>query len=77
MKPLTKLSVGSPLPIVNPLPHHDGVYAYVNGASFDLIYWARNPSTDEIKTWTKGKLSYGVFVRNHIPFFLVDFNNSS
>ncbi len=73
MQTLIKLEAGKPFPLRNPLGGSDGAFASITGQSFDLICWANGLSSLEVKTWRKGKLRYGVFVRDGIPFFILHF----
>lgn len=70
---IQKFEVGKPFYLPNPAGINDNVVAAVTGESFDIICWAGGLNPKEIKEWRKGRLHYGVFIHDGIPFFLVDF----
>jgi len=67
------LEVGKPFPLQNPSGTRDIMLAMVVGESFDIGFWAAGLKSDEIKEWRRGRMHYGVFIKDDIPFFLVDF----
>lgn len=67
-----KLEVGNPFPFRSP-SGGDAVLSHIVGESFDVICWASGLSSFEVKQWRKGRLHYGVFIQDDIPFFLVEF----
>jgi hypothetical protein len=67
------LEVGKTFPLPNPSGTHDIMMAMVNGESFDIGFWAAGLKGDEILQWRRGRMHYGVFIKDDIPFFLVDF----
>ena len=69
---MQKIEVGKEFSIKNPAGNGDLVIAHINGESFDVICWAGGLSKKEVKEWKKGRLHYGVFIKEDIPFFLID-----
>lgn len=48
-----------------------------NTKSFDVVVSLINPTSEEIKTFRKGKLEIGLFVEKAIPFLYLDFKQLS
>lgn len=59
----------------NYLPGQDHTRAEITPGFIDILCFMSDPASDEIHEFRKGKISYGVFVLDNIPFFIVDFDN--
>lgn len=70
---MIELKIDGPFPLKNPNGLNDGIFANINGESFDVVCWAGGLNPKERKIWRRGSLRYGVYIKDHIPFFLVDF----
>ena len=65
--------VGEPFPDDRFNSHPEGAVITFNEHSFDVIGLLDRPSTQEVKTWKTGKLYYGLFQQDDVPFLLLDF----
>ncbi|QHT69943.1 hypothetical protein GXP67_26500 [Rhodocytophaga rosea] len=54
-------------------PGHELCRSSFTAAFFDLIYWIPTYETENIYRWQHAQLEYGVYIANHIPFFLLTF----
>lgn len=68
-----KLKVGEPIECK---PPREGCMPVINGPSFDLIAFFSDLTKQEINDWLKGKVTYGVFIEESIPVFLLDLGKS-
>ena len=57
---------------IGSIPPSEGLMPVINGPSFDIIALYSGLSTREVKDWQDGRLRYGVFVQEGIPFLLLD-----
>jgi hypothetical protein len=65
--------VGKPFPHPEQqAPGYDMPRAMVNSSFFDVLFYAADPVADA-PVFTKKSLRYGVFQRDDIPFFIIDF----
>ncbi|SDM68366.1 hypothetical protein SAMN05421823_11948 [Catalinimonas alkaloidigena] len=65
--------VGKPFPDERFRHHGQGAVVTFHQAGFDVIGLMDRPTSEEVKTWKKGKLRYGLHVVEAIPFFILDF----
>ena len=70
---LVTVAVGSPFYIANPAGRNDHITAVVQGVLFDVCCWCDGLKSKEVQAWKRGWLQYGVFVRDSVPFFLLNF----
>ena len=75
MSDLMKLEVGGAFPIKNPNGKNDGIFANINGTSFDVICWDRtlNERWTEILIWKHGLINLGVYQKNNIVFLILSY----
>jgi hypothetical protein len=76
MEGIEVFSVGEPFPDERYKKVTDGCLARWNTSFFDALGFLPDLHPAEIKAWRNGTLQYGVFVEDHIPFFLIDFGNN-
>lgn len=69
---MTKFEVGKLFPIHNQAQAIEETKINTNEGFFDVCFYSLHVA-DDAKMFTKGKLKYGVFVKDHIPFFILDF----
>lgn len=70
---ITKFEVGQPFPLHN---HASGIETNrieFNEGFLDIVYYIKNGSTEDIKTFRKGGLSYGVFESQNVAFLLIKY----
>lgn len=65
--------VGESFPQPNILPGAERCIASLNTAFFDVLYYIQKPSSEDIRTWRKGKLKYGLYAEKSVPFVIIDF----
>jgi len=65
--------VGKQFPGINKAPCFETCRAQVNTAFFDIIYYIECPEAKVVGVWKDGKLRYGVYTREAIPYFIIDF----
>ena len=74
---LQVFEVGKKFPIKNPTPFFENVRTLIVKASFDVVYFIKNYSKDDIKIWTSNPLNVGVYIdENKVPFIIFDFVRS-
>jgi hypothetical protein len=69
---MTPYQVGQALPNYFP-PGYELCRASFSPVFFDIVYWLPVYDTENIEMWQHGSLQYGIFTRNHIPFFVLHF----
>lgn len=73
---MTKYEVGKPFPHPDQkAPGQDAARVMFIGEFFDVLIYSTMPEADK-KAVTQGPLRYGVYQKDDIPFFLVDFNGA-
>ncbi|MFW5803627.1 MAG: hypothetical protein ACOCWG_00180 [bacterium] len=70
---MIEYKINETFPIPNPIPFTENVRSDINSDFINIILNIASPTPQEIKTWSKDPLSYGVFTESDIPFFLIDF----
>lgn len=72
---MTKYEVNKPFPYPHPRPGMEITLSELNEAFFDVKAYLSDPTPDEIRDWRKGKLRYGLYFQDDIPFFILAFEN--
>jgi hypothetical protein len=72
-RPAPKYSVGDSLGVNPPTEGHMPIF---DQGSLDLITFASDLKTKEIRDWARGKAAYGVYIEKSIPFFLLNLGSS-
>ena len=76
MKEFYTFEVGKPFPLNFKPPGFETVHAIMDEAFFSVAYWLLshpNRQPEDVATWKKAPLQYGVFTMQKIPFFLMRF----
>lgn len=68
---MVKFEVGKPFPLHNRARGIEQPIADMNEKFFDICYYTSFPKEDE-PVFRKGKLKYGTFIAQDIPFFIVE-----
>lgn len=67
--------VGKPFPHPQYLPPgQELARPMITSSFFDVIFYSLNPASDH-RLFTRGKIRYGLYHRNNVPFFIVDFED--
>jgi hypothetical protein len=74
---LYNFEVGKKVPIPNPLGTKEGTFLKLVGSSLNILNYFNNISWVERKIFRSHKYSYGIYIQNCIPFFLLKFQFSS
>ncbi len=70
---MIKYETGMPFPDKRYLVKEAATIRF-NEASFDVILSLNGIRSEELKAFKTGRLVYGLFVRSHLPFLLLDFD---
>lgn len=70
---MIKYEVGQPFPF--PSPGGEVTISELTTTFFDVKTYFSDPTPEEIRDWRKGKLKYGLYIQDHIPFFIIAFEN--
>lgn len=69
---MTRFEVGQPFPVHNRARGVEETRIDINEEFFDMCFYSSQAAKDA-KMFTKGKMRYGVFVEDNIPFFIIEF----
>ena len=70
---MTKYAAGKPFPLHNYADGTDKILCALNEGFFDVLCYLTDPINKEVEMFRTGKLRYGVYRNEHVPFFLIDF----
>lgn len=68
-------TVGEPFPVLIPFSRKgiEVCQAHTNQSFFDVLYYTNSRDREEITTWEKGCLRYGLYIEEALPFFASEF----
>ncbi|OIN55733.1 hypothetical protein [Arsenicibacter rosenii] len=71
---MTKYEVGQPFPHPEYRANGtEGAKIMTTSAFFDILFYSSQPAADR-ETVTKKPLKYGIYQKDNVPFFLLEFN---
>ena len=73
---MTKFEVGQPFPLHNHARGIEETRISFNESFFDIFFYLKRAGTEDIKTFRKGPLKYGVFESQNIPFFILELGSN-
>lgn len=63
---------GKPFPHPNLVPGAEVARVQFTSSFIDVVLYANNITTDELQTFRKGSLTYGIFQEKNVPFMVFD-----